>query len=54
MGTIYIRKTGSGKIKYYGSIYHEGKRIRKYLGDSKKIAIYLYLTVMRLNIIMRL
>ena len=38
MGTIYIRKTSNGKIKYYASIYHKGKRIRKYLGDSKKIA----------------
>jgi len=38
MSTIYIRKNNKGYAKYYGNINIKGKRIRKYIGDSKKAA----------------
>ena len=35
MSTIYIRKNNKGYEKYYGNVNIKGKRIRKYIGDSK-------------------
>ena len=38
MASIYSRTDNKGNKKYYGSIYHNGKRIRKFLGNSNKLA----------------
>ena len=38
MASIYSRIDKNNKKKYYGSIYHNGKRIRKFLGNSKELA----------------
>ena len=38
MASIYFRLDNSGNKKYYGSIYNNGKRIRKFLGNSKELA----------------
>ena len=38
MGSIYSRIDKNNNKKYYGSIYHNGKRIRKFLGNSKELA----------------
>ncbi len=35
MATIYFRLDKNGNKRYYGSIYHNGKRTRKSLGCSK-------------------
>ena len=36
MASIYSRLDKSGNKRYYGSIYHNGKRIRKFLGCSRQ------------------
>tara|TARA_R110002012_G_scaffold315395_1_gene529178 strand:- start:615 stop:1664 length:1050 start_codon:yes stop_codon:yes gene_type:complete len=38
MATIYKRKRNNGNISYYINLTCNGKRIRKYVGDSLKIA----------------
>ena len=38
MASIYSRIDNKGNKKYYGSIYHNGKRIRKFLGNSNELA----------------
>ncbi len=38
MASIYYRRDKSGNKRYYGSIYHNGKRIRKFLGCSRQSA----------------
>jgi len=38
MATIYTKKTDSGKTKYYGNFVVNGKRIRRFLGDTHKSA----------------
>ena len=38
MATIYSRIDKNGNKRYYGSIYHNGKRTRNSLGCSKKSA----------------
>ena len=38
LSPIYSRLDKSGNKRYYGSIYHNGKRIRKFLGCSKQSA----------------
>ena len=38
MATIYSRIDKNGNKRYYGSIYHNGKRTRKSLGCSKQSA----------------
>ena len=38
MASIYIRLDKSGNKRYYGSIYNNGKRIRKFLGCSRQSA----------------
>ncbi|RMZ49349.1 hypothetical protein EB821_02920 [Candidatus Marinimicrobia bacterium PRS2] len=38
MASIYSRINKKKKKKYYCSIYHNGKRIRKFLGNSKELA----------------
>ena len=38
MASIYFRLDKSGNKRYYGSIYHNGKRIRKFLGCSRQSA----------------
>ena len=38
MASIYFRIDKNGNKKYYGSIYHNGKRIRKFLGNSRQLA----------------
>ena len=38
MASIYFRLEKSGNKRYYGSIYHNGKRIRKFLGCSRQSA----------------
>ena len=38
MASIYSRIDKSGNKRYYGSIYHNGKRIRKFLGNSKQLS----------------
>ena len=38
MGSIYSRIDKNNNKKYYGSIYHNGKRIRNFLGNSKELA----------------
>jgi len=38
MASIYSRIDKKGNKKYYGSIYHNGKRIRKFLGNSNELA----------------
>jgi len=38
MASIYSRIDKNNNKKYYGSIYHNGKRIRKFLGNSKELA----------------
>ena len=38
MASIYFRLDKSGNKRYYGSIYNNGKRIRKFLGCSKQSA----------------
>ena len=38
MASIYSRMDKNGSKKYYCSIYHNGKRIRKFLGNSKELA----------------
>ena len=38
MASIYSRLDKSGNKRYYGSIYHNGKRIRKFLGCSRQLA----------------
>ena len=38
MASIYSRLDKSGNKRYYGSIYHNGKRTRKSLGCSKQSA----------------
>jgi len=38
MATIYSRIDKNGNKRFYGSIYHNGKRIRKSLGCSKQSA----------------
>ena len=38
MASIYYRLDKSGNKRYYGSIYNNGKRIRKFLGNSKELA----------------
>ena len=38
MASIYSRLDKSGNKRYYGSIYYNGKRIRKFLGCSMKSA----------------
>ena len=36
MVSIYFRLDKSGNKRYYGSIYNNGKRIRKFLGCSRQ------------------
>ena len=36
MASIYYRLDKSGNKRYYGSIYNNGKRIRKFLGCSRQ------------------
>ena len=38
MASIYCRINKNGNKKYYGSIYHNSKRIRKFLGNSRQLA----------------
>ena len=38
MASIYIRKDRNGNKKYYGSLYIDNKRVRKYLGLTKRSA----------------
>ncbi len=38
MASIYSRIYKSSNKRYYGSIYHNGKRIRKFLGCSRQSA----------------
>ena len=38
MASIYYRLDKSGNKRYYGSIYNNGNRIRKFLGCSKQSA----------------
>ena len=38
MATIYSRIDKNGNKRYYGSIYNNGNRIRKFLGCSKQSA----------------
>ena len=38
MASIYYRLDKSGNKRYYGSIYNNGKRIRKFLGCSRQPA----------------
>ena len=38
MASIYSRIDKNGNKKYYGSIYHSGKRIRKFLDNSRELA----------------
>jgi hypothetical protein len=38
MASIYSRLDKNGNKRYYGSIYHNGKRIRKFLGCSRQSA----------------
>ena len=38
MASIYFRLDKSGNKRYYGSIYNNGKRIRKFLGCSRQSA----------------
>ena len=38
MATIYSRIDKNGNKRYYGSIYHNGKRTRKSFGCSKQSA----------------
>ena len=38
MASIYFRIDKNGNKKYYGSIYNNGNRIRKFLGCSKQSA----------------
>ena len=38
MASIYSRLDKGGNKRYYGSIYHNGKRIRKFLGCSRQSA----------------
>ena len=38
MASIYSRIDKKKNKKYYGSIYQNGKRIRKFLGNSKQLA----------------
>ena len=38
MASIYFRTDKNDNKKYYSSIYHNGKRIRKSLGSSKQLA----------------
>ena len=38
MASIYFRIDKNSNKKYYGSIYHNGKRIRKFLGNSKQLS----------------
>ena len=38
MASIYFRIDKNGNKKYYGSIYYNGKRIRKFLDNSRELA----------------
>ena len=38
MASIYYRLDKSGNKRYYGSIYNNGKRTRKFLGCSRQSA----------------
>ena len=38
MASIYSRLDKSGNKRYYGSIYNNGKRTRKFLGCSRQSA----------------
>ena len=38
MASIYFRNDKSGNKRYYGFIYNNGKRIRKFLGYSRQSA----------------
>ena len=38
MASIYSRIDRNGNNRYYGSIYHNGNRIRKFLGNSNELA----------------
>ena len=38
MASIYSRLDKNGNKRYYGSIYHNGNRIRKFLGNSNELA----------------
>ena len=38
MASIYFRLDKNGNKRYYGSIYNNGKRIRKFLGCSRQSA----------------
>ena len=38
MASIYSRMNKNGSKKYYCSIYHNGNRIRKFLGNSNELA----------------
>ena len=38
MASIYSRIDKNGNKRYYGSIYNNGKRIRKFLGNSRQLA----------------
>ena len=38
MASIYSRIDKNGNNRYYGSIYHNGKRIRMFLGNSMDLA----------------
>ena len=38
MASIFIRLDKSGNKRYYGSIYNNGKRTRKFLGCSRQSA----------------
>ena len=38
MATIFTRKDNSGNLRFYGNLSLDGKRIRKYLGTSKRVA----------------
>ena len=38
MASIYFRNDKSGNKRYYGFIYNNGKRIRKFLGCSRQSA----------------
>ena len=38
MATIFTRRDKSGNLRFYGNLSLDGKRFRKYLGTSKRVA----------------
>ncbi|SVE64239.1 uncharacterized protein METZ01_LOCUS517093, partial [marine metagenome] len=38
MATIFTRTNKAGNVRYFGNIQINGKRVRKYLGTSKRVA----------------